>query len=910
MISNFKGLLFCALFAVMVTFTISPLTGCTGSKEKKNEETQNSAPAPGNSGSAPPPESLDKVLSQAQVIAFQNWKDQIVKSCDAEEILTKKTDTNIGTIGFDFKALLRKNHGSKLIELETNHFAVLASGKNFFKDSISRIVKTDPKTGELNSLRFDRSKENCTVSLNDEILYSTEVYQNLVVWGDFNLNKRIAPVEESLLSLNRARSISEKTGLVKLNAYSLKTVVDDFLKPNDVLYRRLATYLGLPFEQTRFSILPFKKEYVEENRFENRNYFIKTLGPWPSVDFATDGLFSSDDFFIPLKPFSDLSNQKSYPVKFRMQFQPKDDLNIVRAFDFETQMNPAQNWDQNSTLNLNSVTYQGNLQPTVSDFVMCLNLRFENQFHSNDSWAEVVQPSPENLSHSCEIYQGPWDSRITDQAFGPLFFKVLTGTDLSLIQSFNQWDAYFLAAYNQARSLGKTLAEYFQAVGSTANWVKKSDDLTAVLDRFQSAPGQLPADVRELPVFATLSGYEIKPETLQQILTAYSKYGSSQTMKYFFEAVFKDFRRGKIISAKDLQFINSIDTEYLEIFQIVSENGAKLSYPLLNAADVFLRDKLWSKDQLKDLNRILMTLVDLYKTDVVISKASVKVNEMTLNLYETFGLSFVQRTLKSLHLLSFVFEGSLENFIVATGTGRAYDPKLTEYLENLFLDNQRGFNELKSLYTNNESLELPWFSSFFIPNILPTMPSMTELQKYTLLSLSLLDFKRRDKKKSTSLISTFESDFSVISRKFYEILAVDQEVSDFESMSELIFFSPKCSSPGLFESASSKYKCLQTVFYREQGGLFNPQIRPLITGLTQNLIRIFKENNNPFQSNWRQKFLDFYFSKNWLACSKDFMEKQGLKIQSSLQAFSQRPNSDQRTIEMEQFLDSLQTCGN
>lgn len=211
--------------------------GCSGSSDSASNNGKDEAPQNAT-------EALSR-LSAEHRRNFENWKKNIVKSCNATEAFVNRAGEGATPKGVDSIALMNKNNGS-VVFTDDDHLLVLTSHSSFpgvSQTSFQERLEINGREYEL-SAKAKREGHSCKLYLSGHKVFETHIAQSFTVGAqwlpdrDFTVNSQSSEIQEL-----------RGDGLGELVETGLNHFVSEVFTPTNKAYSLLASKLGIKEEQ-------------------------------------------------------------------------------------------------------------------------------------------------------------------------------------------------------------------------------------------------------------------------------------------------------------------------------------------------------------------------------------------------------------------------------------------------------------------------------------------------------------------------------------------------------------------------------------------------------------------------------------------------------------------------------------
>ncbi len=930
-----------SLCVLGLTFVlIGGLVSCNAKKNNPDAVAEE-AQTPQNKNKDP----LAKFLSVEENKKYQLWKNSILKECGLQEVLDdkkKSEDEFRPSRLIDYQLLMKRNQNSRFIQIAPNHYAQIESGLVGNTQPINWSLK-DPETNERATLRAQLNGSTCTLSLDDKVIFSTEIFQNLVVWGDFNLNKRVAPVLGPFGDLDEssARRNDPPAEYAVYGPNFLNKLFTNFLKPNDQFFEDIATYLQISKLTAKSFFLEF-----ETSRDSDQIFYLKTQDPWPVVDFGGTGSPDFEPFFLKDNLYREFRSKRFYFLNLQFQFlsKPYTPVNppvsgdqtdgeaasepapTVKSeatpfvFNFVIQVTPPLSGEQNSTLNLQKGEYVGAKTYTMADYANCIKNRFDlikkatkrngQMDDPSDPPIESINPPSESLKKICRVYQPSDDGEAAVKASVQMIVKYLDKPDNKNIQDFGHWDDDLIYAFEQAKLQKKSFVAYLELGLGTPAWVNQVDIIWAqILKMKENFGSKFPARLEKLPIYLAVKGIPLDSTSLQKVLGTFLSFGD--TLPKYFDGIFESLEKGHVLDAEDMKALDLINAETIAAFQALLKKSQESSFvPISQGTDAGLWENKWSGAQIRDLSLLIDWSRQFYIKNQFFADSSFRFDTFALNLYRRFpkGIAFIQETFEALKTLDFVFELNTNDFMNITVEGVKYDVATNQYLKSLAPE---MVENLKISSNISKEVGGGWFGTFYLGIMISQKPDAIEIARLKDLSVALWEFNKREKQRVTE---TSKSALTNSFPRFFNLAQTSrlsaQDIFNFERLSVILNRSAKCQSPGHMDAVSNRSQCIEDQLVSTPGGIWNPEIKDILQNIVETLNAVLENNRNPFSKDWTTDTLTVLFSAPFLKCPAPAMAASGQTFLVVVKSLTGEPESLSRSMKLQNALVSLSACPN
>jgi hypothetical protein len=223
--------------ALFWSLTFAALAGCTGS---------GGGGTGGNGGNDPrsKEEALSK-LSPSHKQNFENWKQRVVKACDASDAFGLSKDQKLEADGIDGAALVQSNGGS-IIFSDNGSLAVLTSYNSFSGIGNTKAEESQQVNGQGYTISAETKREgsNCAVYLFGQKVYETYVAESFIVGTQWTSGKQA----QSTSAIPQVKTLGA-SGMSEVIQQGIYSLMSQALKPSREAITLLSKKLGLKEEE-------------------------------------------------------------------------------------------------------------------------------------------------------------------------------------------------------------------------------------------------------------------------------------------------------------------------------------------------------------------------------------------------------------------------------------------------------------------------------------------------------------------------------------------------------------------------------------------------------------------------------------------------------------------------------------
>lgn len=215
---------------------VAALAGCSGSGSA------------GNTGLSSPQNKEEAIarLSTSHKQNFENWKQQVVKACDASQAFGLNTDRQYQSEGVDGAALIQANGGS-LIFNDSGSLAVVTSYNSFRGVGTTKAEESEQVNGQGYTITAETKREgsSCSLYLYGQKVYETYVAESFVIGAHWTAGKEA----KSTSGLPQVRTIGA-AGMSEVAQHGVFDLLSQALKPSKESLILISKKLRLTDEQT------------------------------------------------------------------------------------------------------------------------------------------------------------------------------------------------------------------------------------------------------------------------------------------------------------------------------------------------------------------------------------------------------------------------------------------------------------------------------------------------------------------------------------------------------------------------------------------------------------------------------------------------------------------------------------
>lgn len=711
---------------ISFSILLATLIGCSGSGGGDN----------GNNGGGPnnKNEALSK-LSPTHKRNFENWQNQVVKSCDASQAFGLSKDNKLEADGVDGAALIKHNGGS-LVFSDSDNLLVVTSYNSFSGTGTTKAEETQQVNGQGYTISAETKREGsyCTVFLFGQKVFEAYIAESFTVGTQWTPGKE-AKSTSSTPQIRRlgAAGASEviQTGVYKL--------ISQTFKPTKDAVTLLSKKLELPEEQV--SIL-----------FKLSNY--TTADSAVKIDGVESAIWSNQegDNLIAqesaLRKFFDGSN-RSLPLELRLSVpdftfsgvkNDKDGGNLKLVMDIQVSK------DNNSFLySTQSINLVG-LAPFDKDESLSCAKDRAFAYVGGANVTNQIQPTVQVMFSPCRsLYSGVEEASYDSGLMQTLVPEMFTGVTPSAQYRYGGWDEVLSSLSLDALNQDKDIRNELDPSGRTRIVGIVADHLEALKYELGQSKNMSPSKdyVYRMGLDWSFKGQRVSQARINQILQSVDN--SIDTFKASSERLLADLGRQPNVLDDQLSFTLAINSSYKTEGMRALTLSKDLSYSEFER-DVFNQviQKRVSVEEFKDWSTKFSGIkseigkypnVNPVKGDLVgLSIKWLKSGETTLqdlgSLYSAINNSLTP------------FDESTKELVRALSQSLLNNREALDFARSLTAE----YKQLATAILNNSKAAdyEDWGKSFF-RSVLQKRPGLEQLRAWNEMWVAALAFTQREK---------------------------------------------------------------------------------------------------------------------------------------------------------------------
>ncbi len=509
-------------------------------------------------------------LSSTQQRSFEDWKQKLIKACDAGTIFGI-AGSSAEEVGIDGAVLLRQNSGSVVFS-DVDQYAILTDAQSFSGTRETHVEETREVNGERNQLAAatEQKGSHCIVSLWGQKIHEVEIAQNMTIGMHWMTKRPVQAVAEipELKSLGSSTPVSTMMGEVP--SRGLDQLLSGVFQPTEAAWGFLAQRLGVPLEQI---------EKVFKLRSDSSNLAIRGVNAPGLWNLSYNGKFQSSMASLQemfASPMGTLSLEVRVPIP---NFQWGNARNTADSGNLKIVL------DVSGVKKVNSFEYflrnLGNRGWVAWDLPEALQCAKERAvaYGKDGLSSRRIQPSVEGMLGPCrilhaEVEKASYETGLLKSLLPARFEGVSPGAGVQ----YGGWDGVLaklaLEVLAQGRDIRQELDPQRQTkimgpVASHLESLQRELLSTRNLDSWRESLLRMGLDW-------AFQGQEVLPARVQLILSSLDR--TAVPFQVSARSLLEDLRRWPADQEETLQFAQKVDSNYLSEAQRALKFAQEIRY--------------------------------------------------------------------------------------------------------------------------------------------------------------------------------------------------------------------------------------------------------------------------------------------------------------------------------------------
>lgn len=880
-----------SLKALFCSLTIVALAGCSGSGGGN-----------GNGGGNSPrskEEALSK-LSPAHKQNFENWRQRVVKACDASDAFGLSKDRKLEADGIDGAALIQSNGGS-VIFADDGNLVVLTSYNSFSGTGNTKVEESHEVNGQVSTISAETKREgsSCEVYLFGQKVYETYVAESFMVGTQWTAGKQ-AQVTSAIPQV-KALGAAGKSEVVQNGIYSL---MSQALKPSKEAIPLLSKKLGLKEDDAaKFFKLSNYTSVDSAIRIENE----------PSAVWSNpEGGNLIAQTHILKKAFD--GTAQTLPLELRL---------AVPGFSFGETKNSADGGNlklavevliskQDATFNYSaqSLELQGLAPFDKNEGVECSKDR-AMAYLGGLSGSNQIQPSVQVMFSPCrtlygEIERASYENGLMKSLVPQMFAGVLPTARFQ----YGGWDQVLSTLALEALEQGKDIRSELDPTSRTRVVGSVADHLEALKQEIGRTKnmGYSKDSVFQMGLEWSFNGQVVSSSRIAQILQTVDN--PIETFKVSAERLIADLGRQPNSHDDQLSFAQNIDAAYKAEAMRALGLSKDLNYSDFER-DVFnqvLQRKV-AIDEFKDWSAKLSGIksemskysnVGPLKGDLVgLAIKWLKSGEATL---QDLGPVF-----SALDNSVVPFEETTKELVLALSRSLQSNKEALDFARSISAE----YKQLAiAIRDNSKAADYESWGQSFFKSVLQERPAVEQLQTWNEMWVAVLAFTQREKARTQD---EFGSSNEWNRKKVIEVAVKETwtngDFAGLESIAEVARAKNTCDR---HKGYSSLADCGGLSLFSKQKGMFlDPALGGRYIGLGRDFAGYMGQLAGFDWTTLRWAFVDEFFGSFepiWSKCDQSSFAQKAAALKTQVNAIVREPDQLKKWELERQIKDSFRNC--